>query len=1076
MLGGSKMQVGQYVRCPIVFEENDIFFPRNFVLGKITAINELSGEVSVRLYDLKDSKRFYAHAFEKGKFAIDKVDRCGAAKDAPVNTPDGSGKILSRRLEAKEDASYEYYVMLSTGEIISYFEEQLEIEYSASDYQPLKQMMQYEFQNPTWYANRLHVSNNMHMVNNTVYGFKELAGCKIFLMAHQISTIVRAFESRPIRYMLADEVGLGKTIEATSIIKILSSEKRNLRVLYIVPGALVQQWDNELKYKFYINASQGEGMAACANHLILALEDLDEYSGVLSAKWDILLVDETHRLLSQNDKYNIVLQLSKSIKNVLFLSATPIQDRKEEYLKLLSLLQPDQYCRMTIKGFGAILAKQKKIQRRVNAMLAHMNQYDDYKEDTCEKLSELADELEDEHLNDIVSKINVDEENSGQACVEQALSYISENYRIERNIIRTRRDYINETLGTRGLIEAAYEIKNADDNYSERNVYYALLEFISGKIAEEKIEVEEVYLLLQAMFSSPWALKDAIENLGIEDSDLRANLDLWVTQADDELNQAEYFLDEEPDGIKGRLLRVVDFIEQEVSITNDNNGKVVIFSEFPATLWKLGEILEKRNIESVCFTSNMLRKELEDSVYDFQNKEECRVILCDATGGEGRNFQNADWVIHVDLPWTANAIEQRIGRLDRLGRDKDHMQVNSVVLYGIDTIEAQLFRIWNEGLNLFTKSLSGLEIITVELNERISDAIYEDVYTGLENALPEIIELTENARDAVEEEQLYDSGSVIYRPLSLAVKQMLATYSGGENDLFQSSMLGWATQVGLKNTISKAGIVQFAASMFKERSAIQSLFIPPDWLLYDNTPIVRKEGRILGTFDRSTAIKREDLLFYAPGDPIFDSIIGNAVDSGRGRCAVFTNLAPFNYSGFVCVYNVEPKINYLYDRKIPIQLLSQFRMYLPMKQVIVHVPFRKGDTVSEDDLTEYVFDKRNVLNADHIGQRAGKRGQISPLEKFMETYPETEWNETVRKVGKISKDKAKKKAFELADLESAKREIDRIVSGYESEYMYLGKNMDHLTTIREQYEAVYYALSNPVLSLDSIALMFLTRR
>ena len=187
------MKVGQYVRCPIVFEENDNYFPRNFVLGKITSINDLSGEVNVKLYDLKDSKRFYAHAFERGKFAIDKVKRCGAAKDAPVVTPDGRGKILSRRIEQTEDAMYEYYVMLSNGEINSYFEDELEIEYSASDYQPLKQMMQYEFQNPTWYANRLHVSNNMHMVNNTVYGFKELAGCRSYWMAHTISTIVRAF-------------------------------------------------------------------------------------------------------------------------------------------------------------------------------------------------------------------------------------------------------------------------------------------------------------------------------------------------------------------------------------------------------------------------------------------------------------------------------------------------------------------------------------------------------------------------------------------------------------------------------------------------------------------------------------------------------------------------------------------------------------------------------------------------------------------------------------------------------------------------------------------------------------------
>lgn len=645
----------------------------------------------------------------------------------------------------------------------------------------------------------------------------------------------------------------------------------------------VQEFDNVSEYAGYIS------------DLILSLEDLDEYCDAMAGKWDMLLVDETHRLLSQDEKYELVLQLSKRVPNALFLSATPIQDRKEEYLKLLSLLQPDQYCRMTVKEFGSILTKQKKIQRRVNAMLAHMNQYEDYKEDTLEKLAELAEELDDTHLSKIIDNINISDDDGGQKYAEQALSYISENYRIERNVIRNRRDYINEVLGKREIYENGYDVKNADDNYSERNVYYALLEYISSKIEEDSINANEVYLLLQAMFSSPWALKDVVDELGIDDQDLLANLGLWITQGDDEINQAEYLLDENPDDIKGRLLHVIDFIEQEVRITKDNNGKVVVFSEFPATLWKLGELLEKRDINAVCFTANMLREELEDSVYDFQNNEECRVILCDATGGEGRNFQNADWVIHVDLPWTANAIEQRIGRLDRLGRDKDHMQVNSVVFYGNGTIEEQLFRIWSEGLNLFTRSLSGLEIITAELNERISDAIFEDVHTGLENALSEIIDMTEETRDAVEEEQLYDSGSVIYRPLSLAVKQMLSTYSGGESDLFQSSMLGWATQVGMGSSISKAGVVQFAASMFKERSAIQSLFIPPDWALYDDTPIVRKEGRILGTFDRSTAIKREDLLFYAPGDPVFDSIIGNAVDSGRGRCCVFANMAPFNF-------------------------------------------------------------------------------------------------------------------------------------------------------------------------------------
>lgn len=1067
------MLVGHYVRCLIVLEANDNYYPRSFVLGKIISINELSGEVNVKLYDLKNSKRFYAHAFEKGQFPIEKVDRCGAAKDAPVNTPLGPGIIISRRMEKKENAFYEYFIMLNSGRIRSFSEKDLEIEYSAADYMPIKQLKNYEFQNPTWYANRLQVSSNMHMVNNTVYGFKELVGCRTFLMSHQISTIVRAFESRPIRYMLADEVGLGKTIEACSIVKILGSEQKQLRVLYLVPGSLVQQWSNELKYKFNIQSEQKSRMVRYANHYVMAIEELDEYSDVLGKAWDVLIVDETHRLLNDKEKYDLVLQLSKRIEHALFLSATPIQNRKEEYLRLLSLLQPEQYCKMDLPMFSFILSKQTKIQRRVNSIISRMDQYLEYKEDSYEKLKELASELENHNLTALIDSINLNSSDDGQKAMEQALAYISENYRIERNIIRNRRDYVTEVLGKRMLDEIAYEMKNEDDNFSERNVYHALLEYIASHLEEEDISMEIVYLLLQAMFSSPWALIDVIKNCGIEDQDLLDLISLWVLQAEDELKQIDYLLDENPDGICGRLLYAIDYFEQEVSITKDNKGKVVVFSEFPATLWKFGEMLEHRGIECVCFTRNMLRSELEDAVYEFQNNEHCRIILCDATGGEGRNFQNADCIIHLDLPWTANAIEQRIGRLDRLGRNPDHLQVKSVVLYSENTIEMQLFNIWNRGLELFERSLSGLEIITAELNSRISEAIEDDIYNGLENALDDIIEMTENTRDAVEEEQLYDSGSVIYRSLSLAVKNMLQTYSGGETDLFQTSMLRWANQAGLGSSVSKKGIVQFADSMFKPRAAIQSLFVPPEWDKYENTAIVQKEGKILGTFDRATAIQREDLLFYAPSDPVFESIIGNAMDSGRGRCCAFSSYAPFQYTGFACVYNVEPKINYLLDRKISIKLLSQFRMYLPMKQVVVFVPFLRSENVSDEELSKYLFDVNTIFHAQHLGKRSGSP---SPLESFIEMYPQEEWEEIVDRTSKISKDLARKKAFELADLEAAKKEIDRIVSGYESGYLYLGKDMEKIKRIKDKYEAVYYALANPVLTLDSIGLMYLMRR
>ena len=208
----------------------------------------------------------------------------------------------------------------------------------------------------------------------------------------------------------------------------------------------------------------------------------------------------------------------------------------------------------------------------------------------------------------------------------------------------------------------------------------------------------------------------------------------------------------------------------------DTGFKIVVFTSFTETLHVLKKVLDHRfeghNLTTVAFAQDMSRDDLETSVYEFQNNDDCRIILCDETGGEGRNFQNAKMIIHMDLPWSANALEQRIGRLDRLGRDPEE-DVLSVAIYTENTIEEQLLKVWRDGMQLFTHSLSGMEIITGELNNLISEALLDDYYNGLANALPDIMEVMEDMRDAVEDEQQFDVGATIYRPLSRAVEDML---------------------------------------------------------------------------------------------------------------------------------------------------------------------------------------------------------------------------------------------------------------------------------------------------------------
>lgn len=1074
---------GQYVRCPVLFEEKDEKFPRNFILAKIVELHDLSDSVTVKIYDLCGTKTLYEHIFQQGdtpEFPIHRVVRCHGCKGAKVMTPDGQGKILVANPTCEGDMFFSYYVKLHNGEIKKYTEDVLEIEYTSCDYSPVEQMIHYEFQNPTWYAQRLRVSENMHLVDNSIYGFDVISGCRAFLMEHQITTIARAFETRPIRYMLADEVGLGKTIEACSIIKIMNSENSGVRVLYIVPRTLLRQWQTELKYKYDLHAQDDVSLLPFASQFIVPLEEFGSDHPTIKENWDLLVVDETHRLLSMPDQYQSVFSISKRTENVLLLSATPIQDRKEEYLNLLKLLLPAQYENMPLADFSELLKSQEKIQRRVNRVMRDLNDFEDpdRREDIFDLLDELAEMLNDKYLKRKLPKIDRESGDHGLEDIRLCVSYITENYRVQRRVIRSRRCNLGVPIGKRQLQQIAYTPCSNEEDYGEINVYNTLLQYLSEHCNEELYVKTTVQPLLMAMFSSPWALLSEIKRQGIQDQTLLDCVKLWVEQGEDEIRMVNEYLDERPDEMKSRLLRAVDYIEQEIDVSSKDSGKVVVFTGFAETHEKFMQLLKTRKLQAVAFRQGMTIEALEDRVYEFQNDPECKIIVCDETGGEGRNFQNADWIIHLDLPWTANAIEQRIGRLDRLGRDEQHMVVHSVVLFAEDTIESQLFQIWNQGMHLFEESLSGLEIITGELNQAIVEAMADDLQNGLNHALDDIIEITEDAKDAVEEEQLYDSGTQIYKPLGMAVNAMLKLYQSGEGNPFQISMLQWATQAGLvpEKADDKGELTRFNESRFRPRAAMQALLVPPRWKRYQETSIVRLSNTILGTFDRATAIKREDLLFFAPGDPVFDSIVGNAVHNGRGRCCAFLAPATFNYAGFVFTYNIGPNISFLLDHQVPLPLLSQFGVYLPLHQFRVFVPLRQEyEQVSENDLNAFLNDSYHLRKTVHLGERAGKNGD-SKIEMFMSQNPSEKWSALVRRAAKKARKIALEKCKEESDLETAKKEIIRVVNGYEAEIIYLGENPGRIDELKKYYRAVFCALEYPTISLDSVCYMKMVNR
>lgn len=1065
---------GCYYRCPIAVEEGDRDHPRFYVLAQLVEYNEIADAIKVEMHDLLGSRQYYGDLFQHNVFFTQAVTRCEACPGGVVEGHWGRGTIVSRTSEPhSEDKPYWYWIKLPNGKHVKECETELKFDYSQMNFAPDKQLRTYEFQHPTWFINHLKVSKNLHLVNNATYGFRVLAGCRAFLLPHQISTVARCFETMPVRYMLADEVGLGKTVEACSILKILASEKKDLGVLIIVPGALASQWKNELHYKYSLDASVASLRAKIC---LLPMEDIINSHLILSMPWDLVIVDETHRLLTNDAWYNQVQNLSRRVTHILLLSATPIQDRNEEYRRLLALLNPEQYENMSAERFAWMVKRQKRIQKSTNLLLGYLERYNEYAEIILDDLNSIVETLEDAALEKMVKEIDLNSEGHGLIKVKQALAYICENYRIERRVIRNRRQLISEKMARRTLRAIPYSPLSLNENYNEIGAIQNTLAYLADNGKDDEDYVTNTAIpLLSALFSSPWAFEEALHKLKIDDSILLDSAVAWRHQAENEHSLVNVALDEDPDLIKGRLMTAMDYIDQETDILNNENCKLVAFTAHNATLVQFLYLFNLRyartGICAVAFGKHMNRNELEDSIYAFQNNPKCRMIICDETGGEGRNFQNAAQIIHLDMPWNANALEQRIGRLDRLGRNPG-MDVLSVVFYAASSVEEQLFHIWKDGMKLFEQSLSGLEIITGELNELIVDALLDDYYAGLTNAFDDIIDQAKEMQESVEDEQDFDLGAALYRPLSQGVDNVLSIYASEDDNLFATAMMGWGEQAGLSpEETTDSGLIEFRESAFSVNAARQSLFIPPEWNRYSNSSILRREGRLLGSFDRKIAAIREDILFFAPGDPVYDSIISNAVGCSRGRCTGVETTGAYNYDGLIFIYNIMPEVDELLENGMTLQALAQYRMYLPLKQIIVAIPLNgKSKEIPEKEVIKTLLALR-PSNAYHLGRRSGGKMAISPLERFISQIPPSTWEPLIDKASATAYRRACARLEKRSDFEAAEKEMQRILNGYRAECIFFERDMSGVDEKAKLFDVTLRALKNAKPKLDAVCFL-----
>jgi ATP-dependent helicase HepA len=1088
---------GMYVRCSIDYEHPDT--PRRFALGQVDSINA-NEEVLVELYSLNKLYDYFSlyNVPKQAKYHITQLEHVKILPDTEVEITNKNTIAKIIQFSHKDSKGY-YWYFVEVNEnkeknVKVLCETILIVPFNRADVNPIIQLSNYELNNPKWYLKREIVTNSLHTLKNATFGFDTLVGSRVFLLKHQVDTIVRAISERPCRFMLADEVGLGKTIEAIIIMKGLQKRLGDMRILIITPESLLYQWRNELSFKFWTDFQvYGEKFFSLEDPFTLfPLEKINTTIGdnILSGNWDLIIVDETHRLLFLEDEYKKLLQVSQRVENLLLLSATPIQSRHNEFLKLVRLLEPKKYLTMSEERFDELLEKQAYIRRRVYQLMQDLPDYqnDELAEDFIDDFEKISRRLDDQIFDQLVDRIDPDSEDQGLDHVKLVLAYLAENYQIERKIIRHRRKELEQQLPKRMKQIVSYQMQGSDMLYHEADVNDALLrylDYINDQGLDLRLTGAFHRLFLSGMYSSPFALESIVsirlefiknKKSTVEQESLKPLIKLsvsseeesylldvmtlnkrWMKAAELEFSNMQELYDD-PDLIKGRLMFVLDYISE-----NTENEKVVIFSQWKETIVQFEKLLVKRFGEASVrsFYHGKNEEELQQAVDDFQSNPACRFMVCDPLGGEGRNFQMADFLIHIDLPWSPTDLEQRIGRIDRLNREKD---VLSVVFCSEETIEEELYRLWDDGLHVFDESLSGIEIALYEIQNAITDALTSNLQNGLSNKLEEINLSLVKMREKVEEERFFDVARQLDQSVEQQLLSLIEQFDNNDGGVLATTMMTWSHLCGLHGeSVEQGTAIMYSPKSFNFKSMNNAQYFVPN--MEEARKRAIRSQQLRGTFIRRKAIEREDLMFFAPGDLLFDSIVNNAYELYAGRStAIEIRTSSVDWEGFVFTWSISLNPKPLIEMGESLDHLYHAQGYLPL-QHFKTVERIGGDQISDRTILGVLSDNL----PDRVIRHMGKRGN-GAYNKFLDDYPRDIWENMIESSFESSISKVGDFFKSEVQLEKAREDFQQRINSMKASNLYYGytddANVKYLSTI---FNAVLMGIDDPVYRLESVA-------
>lgn len=444
-------------------------------------------------------------------------------------------------------------------------------------------------------------------------------------LAHQLEAAETVIERMTGKAILADEVGLGKTIEAGLILKEYLIRGLVKKALILVPASLVNQWIEELNQKFHIPAVQYKrnyDLNYC-NIVIMSIDTAKRSphkENIYAQDYDLIIIDEAHKLKNHKTKnYEFVQNLKK--KFCLLLTATPIQNDVFELFHLISLLKP-----------------------------GHLGNYESFQSAFSASKHSVEHDM---YLKELVNQVMVRNRRQDSGIEWKG-----------RHVETIPVDF---TSAEKEVYDSISQLKNISSVFSDAFSMITLQrEMCSSK--------EATHLTLTKMLERCVNQEDIVYVEGIIQNLMR--------------------------------LKINSKAEKACEIITEANDKVILFTEYRATQTYLQEYLYSKGITSVLFNGQFNKNKREWMKQLF--KEQAQVLIATESGSEGINLQFCHHVINYDLPWNPMKLEQRIGRVHRLGQEHD-VHIYNLAIQG--TIEDHILDLLQVKIGVFEQVVGELDDI-----------------------------------------------------------------------------------------------------------------------------------------------------------------------------------------------------------------------------------------------------------------------------------------------------------------------------------------------------------------------------